>query len=451
MNRSILSLALLYAATLFADLDSQIDQFFDRFNVAKNKTSSDAVNSQLGVHFLGANGVVRTSVYDVNPIHVQLPSFSAGCGGIDFTLGGINIASRQEMKSALKAIASNGVSYAFLLGIETASPLVSSVMKQVQTWANQLNAININSCEIATSLVQGVWPKTQRASSYICEHAGAGLPMFQDLIEAKHGCRESKAREAAFTLAQGNNQQLLVGDFNIAWKAMAQMSLDDETKNLFLNMTGTIVGKETSKKGVVERVVQVYPPQYKKALELLRLGGQMENAYQIADDGVGIQSNQTLSIRPESAWKFKVYKVLKQIQEKILQENKQPSLSLTEEEKSLINTTHFPMGSLLSLMTQYNGKGALIALDRYSDLIAFERALKFAEEVLQSTMSKAEGLRAAQVNGYELDEYIKQVQAVLKDLQTLNMENYQKIGAEQQVIDYLIKIDRTLRDRDRGL
>lgn len=433
-----------------SDLDGQINKFFDQFNIVANNTSSEYDNSSLGVNFLGAGGTVRTTVFDVNPIHVQLPSFSAGCGGIDYTLGGINIASAKEMREALKSIASNAVSYAFLLGIETVSPLVSSTMKQVQTWANQLNAININSCELATSLVQGVWPKGQRASSYICEHAGSSSPIFRDLIEAKHGCRDREKRDVAFGKAQGNSKNILIGNYNVAWKALSGMSFDEEMKNLFMCISGTIVVKE--KEGSEEtRSIHVYPPLYKQAIETLRYGGSIKNAYRIEKNEIDVKTSDPLTIRPESSWKNKTFVLLKQIQQKLLNETKDPGQGLSEEEKSLISSTHFPMGSLLSLMTQYNGKGALIALDRYSDLIAIEKVLRFAEEVLRDILSKAETLRSAQVNGYELDEYIKQVQEVLRDLQALKMENYQKISSEHQVIKYMIDIDRSLREKERGV
>ena len=125
MNKFPLTcLALLNISVLFggSNLDAKIDYFFENFNVASNITSSEYIDSNLGVNFLGSSGAVRTNVYDVNPIHIQLPSFSAGCSGIDFTLGGINIASKEEMKEALKSIASNGIAYAFLLGVETVSP-----------------------------------------------------------------------------------------------------------------------------------------------------------------------------------------------------------------------------------------------------------------------------------------------------------------------------------------
>jgi translation elongation factor EF-Ts len=139
------------------------------------------------------------------------------------------------------------------------------------------------------------------------------------------------------------------------------------------------------------------------------------------------------------------------LQNKIFLEQKDTKVALSEDEENLISTTHFPIGSLLSLMSQYNGKGAVLTLDRYSDLIAFERVIKFAEEVVRNTIAQAEALRAAQVSGFELDEYIKQTRAVLKELHEMNRKNIQDISAEHQVIDYLINIDRNIREKERGV
>lgn len=444
-------ICLIPAVLLCQSLDSKIDAFFDAYNTKAQTTSPEMINSpQLGVHYLGGGGTVRTGVYDVHPIHTSLPQISAGCGGIDYTLGGINIASKEEIKNSLKTIASNGVGYAFLLGIETVSPVVASTMKQVQTWANQLNSININSCELASSLVQGAWPKTQRASSYICEHTSTHDSLFKDLIEAKHGCRDdhSKREQVVHKL---QNTPLLVGNYNIAWKALEKFTLDKETKNLLMNLTGTIVVHEMPPRSGDPHRVSVYPPQHKKALDLLRFGGDLPGGYKIADNGIDILTSSPLQIQPQSAWKTRISTLLSSLQDKILLESTSSTISLSEEEKNLISTTQFPIGSLLSLMSQFHGKKGMIALDRYSDLIAFERVLQFAQDVVQDTLHQAEALRAAQVSGFELDEYLKQVQTVLKDLRTLSLENLHHIAAEHQVIDYLLKIDRTLRDQDRGV
>ena len=96
----VCSLPSFLCANAFED---RIDAFFNTFNVKSNFSSPEFINSQLGVHFLGGGGTIRMPVYDINPIHTSLPNISAGCGGIDYTLGGINIASKDEMKNALKS------------------------------------------------------------------------------------------------------------------------------------------------------------------------------------------------------------------------------------------------------------------------------------------------------------------------------------------------------------
>jgi conjugative transfer pilus assembly protein TraH len=442
------SLLLCYSS-IFADgLDQKIGTFFDKFNTVYNTSTPQAIHSQLGVHFIGGNGVVRTHVYDVNPIHVSLPTFSSGCGGIDYNLGAINMASGSEIKNALKGIASNAVGYAFLLGVETISPSVASTIKQIQTWANQLNGININSCEAASSMVQGMWPKTQRGSAYICEHAATTSPLFKDLIQAKHGCRDDSAkRQSALNKVRKNNADILIGDYNVAWRALEGASLDEATKNLFMNITGTIVVHELPQQGMGPSSIQVFPPNFKQALEILRYGGSLDKAYKIDTNGVDVKLDK-IEIGADHAWKSKVHKILTSLQAKIINENKGEKTAPTQEEKDLITTTRFPIGSLVSLMAQ--SKGAGIALDHYSDTIAFERVLIFAEEVVRDTLNRAEALRTAQVTGYELDEYIKQVGGVLKDLQALNLENLQRISAEHQVIDFLMKTDKFTREKERG-
>ena len=298
-------------------------------------------------------------------------------------------------------------------------------------------------------MVQGIWPKTQRGSAYICEHAGTTSPLFKDMIEAKHGCRDDGAkRKKALSKVSKNNANILIENYNIAWKALEGTSLDEETKNLFMNITGTIVVHELPESGMGEHDIHVFPPNFKKALEILRFGGSLERAYKIGPNGIDIKFD-AIQIAPENAWKPKVHKILSSLQNKILKEYKGEGSGLTDEEKSLITTTRFPIGSLISLMAQSKGGG--IALDRYSDTIAFERVLIFVEDVVRDTLHRAEALRSAQVTGYELDEYIKQVNGVLKDLQALNLENLQRISAEHQVIDFLMKTDQFTRDKERGV
>lgn len=436
-------IGLLGTTFLSASLDDKMGEWFDKMNTVSNTSSSEYLNSQLGVNFLGGRGSVRTTVEDINPIHISLPTFSAGCGGIDYTLGAINIASKDEIKKALKSIASNGVGYAFLLGIETVSPLIASTMKEIQTWANQLNSININSCEIASGLVQGMWPKTQGASDYICAHAATTSPLFDDLIQAKHGCRDDRKKETAALKRAKKNEDFLAGDYNVAWVALQKMSLDNETKQLFINLTGTIVVKDGK--------IKIFPPKLVDVLSVLELGGKIPKAYKISKNGLDIEEAD-LSIPIEKSWKSRVYKTLLSIQSKILNESKGESVSLNEEEKNFLQYTHFPIGSLLSLMGQWAGRASeVISLDECAELIAFENTTKLLVNIISLINQRAESLRAIQVDGESLDQYIKQLQQVLKEIRHLQNENFHKVSQKHQMIDYLLNFDKRLKEKERGL
>jgi len=445
MNKSILFALICCHSLAFAStkLEKKIGEWFDKMHIVSNNTSSDSINSQLGVHYLGGHGVVRTTVEDVNPIHVSLPTFSAGCGGIDYTLGAINIASKSEMKKALKSIATNGASYAFMLGIETVSPIISSVMKDIQTWANQLNAININSCELGSALVQGLWPKSETATQYICSHAATTSPIFDDLIQAKHGCRDDHKKQSAAINKAKENSDFLAGDYNVAWIALEKVKVDPLTKQLFLNLTGTIVVKNGS--------ISIFPPKVEEVMHVLQYGGLLKESYTIGKNNLDI-SLTDLNVTPDKSWKHRIHKTLCTLQEKILNEAKHNSSSLTDDEKSLLQLSHFPIGSLLSLMGQWGGRASsVISLDECANLIAFEKVSQLVTNFVQILNQRAESLRAIQVDGSSLDRYIDQLHEVAQVVNNLQQQNFQKVTQKYQMIEYLLNFDKQLRDRDRGV
>lgn len=425
------------------DIHRAMEDWFNRMNIVSNSSSPDFVNSQLGVHFLGGDGTTKMNTYSINPTHVSLPKISAGCGGIDYTMGAIHIASKDEIKKALKSIASNGAGYAFLLGIETVSPVVASTMKEIQHWANQLNAININSCELASSIVQGLWPKNTAAKEYICAHAATENPLFSDLIESKHGCRDyPEVRQKAISKVK-QNKDFFAGNYNVAWSVIEKLNVSEETKLLLLNLTGTIV--------VIGEETQIYPSKWEESLSLLQRGGIISNAYKVQGNGIDIDLD-VISIPPEKAYLAKIRKILHDLQEKILSETSTYRPTLTEEEKELLQTTHFPIGSLLSLMGQWSGKGADFAsIYECADLIAFERVTDYVKKIIYEIYSNAMALRSIQIDGGALDQYIDQLNKLSGEIHQLQVKNFQKVAQKYQMIDYLINLDRELRGKERGI
>ena len=173
------------------------------YNISNGTCFYDA---KAGFNAIGPSGYIRTRVSDIHPIHVSLPSLDIGCGGIDYSFGAINIASGSELVDAMKNIGINAATHAFLLAVVTISPEVKDVITTVQHWANQLNAININSCEIGSSLVESVWPALENSKQYICSNLASKHNQFRDRISARHGCSGYKGKLEE-TLAQKGMQE----------------------------------------------------------------------------------------------------------------------------------------------------------------------------------------------------------------------------------------------------
>ena len=52
----------------------------------------------------------------------------------------------------------------------------------MQSWANTINGIGINSCEAGASLASAVWPRSQMASQAICRTQGASGGMMSTIF-----------------------------------------------------------------------------------------------------------------------------------------------------------------------------------------------------------------------------------------------------------------------------
>lgn len=423
-------------------LSSKIQEFFDQTNIPANISEGDAFNDDvIGVNFLGGTGYIRTQVSDLNPVHVSLPRLSVGCGGIDYTMGALNIVSKDEMKKALLNIAKNAGTHAFLLALETTSPLTAGVMAKVQHWSNQLNAININSCEIGTSIVEGLWPTNTKASEYICAHAGAREGVFGGLIEARHGCRDAKNKMTQETINHIKKEGVLIGDYNLAWEVIKNMHLPDKNvRDLYLNISGTILHAN-------ERFT-FYPSQAEKALDILMFGGSLENAYRFKDKPLEIEKSAAITVPIAQSEKYRIERVLNSLQSKILNEGLGEEQGLSEEEKDLIANTQFPISSLMVLMGQWGGKNVAkhVSSTQCAEIIAFERVSKYIEEIIKNLLLQAEAIQSKQINTDAFKEFKRGLEQTLVFVERLKVDNHRKLDEKQKLIKFLIDIENNMRD-----
>jgi conjugative transfer pilus assembly protein TraH len=377
--------------------EDSVDRYFKDFN-----------RERMGVHHLGAGGPIFSPAREQKEMQLQISDLP-GCEGIDLITGGIAAANGQEMKRTLESISdpdllspSKNV-YHYLLGLETVSPLITSITKQVQTWANQLNAMNLSSCERARSWTGGVQAQVHTGARYQCEQAF--IREHVDPIAARKKCQGlvNKKRE------------------NLAGKA--------GLKDLAQTLMGTVVWEK-------EQII-FYPSLYQQLIGALHSGKPFQGY-------VGEKVERKLLSLPALNQQH-ILSVLQSIQRKLMQETEKTEL--TEEEQEMLETVATPLAEWITLVTQAKGGGSIRALERMSNLISFDRIFDFLEKTAIESYRQVKALRMTSVNSALLEEYIQQMEEVIAGLATQKEQIRQQSLAELQTIEMLRNLDRDLRER----
>ncbi len=447
------------------DFDNTIRNWMSKFNTVATHNSGDAFKSQMGFHLVGGQGLVRPIVEDFNPIHIEFPRIAAGCGGIDYTTGGLSIANGEEMMKSLKSIATNGACYAFNLGLQVISPQIAAATKDIQHFANQLNSININSCEVSKAIVQALVPNIERASQSICSEAAYTNSKIDGYIRAKHRCAtDSVFENKRLEEVKKRNPDLILGDYNVAWEALKKSGIDDElTKFLFMNITGTIVvSKEEIKGGFgksdeVKRSITVYPSKVERALDTILYGGKISKAYQLdrASDGQYIETDiklRDLEIQHAHCWKMKIYKQLRSLADKFDRESSGSLIEqLSDDDKKLLDSSKLPIGSMMTLMSQWSGKAMdLVSLNDCSEMLACERLCQFVHVVLDNIRSGLASLGTIHTDD-SIDEFLRSLHRIESEIRDYEQRNQQNLQNKQNQIQYLLNFEKNLREKSRGI
>ncbi len=84
---------------------------------------------------------------------MTLPDINAGCGGIDAYLGSFSFINGEQLQRFVKQIMSNAMGYFFDLALQTTVPEIKTAKDFLQKMANDINSMNLSSCQVA----QGLW------------------------------------------------------------------------------------------------------------------------------------------------------------------------------------------------------------------------------------------------------------------------------------------------------
>lgn len=227
-----------------ADVAGDLRDFWERSGGGVNVSRPMTYDGQRAGYATLGSVQVRTRSRNSNLANIQLPSVRAGCGGIDIFGGSFSFISKNELIALMEAIMQNASGFAFELALESMSPAVQETVAKLRDLVQQVNAMNINSCETGQLLTASIWPQMEGASQHICQTIGSYQGLFADRVSSRHGCTTGGNHMDTMGQASGELRDQVPYDINYAWEATkknAFLSSDRRLAEFFMTLTGTII------------------------------------------------------------------------------------------------------------------------------------------------------------------------------------------------------------------
>lgn len=439
-----LLLALAFLPLAQANISSDLNHFFNNMGFSNNTTAPNAYQSQEAGYYSGGSLFARDSVRDTQIASIDLPSFRSGCGGIDLFTGGFSFVNSQQLVNAMQNIINNAVGYSFNLALESATPEIANVMKYINNLANDINSVNINSCETAAGLVGSAWPKTHVAQQQVCQDIGSSSGMFTDWAAAREGCGTGGGMTSTLNSAKNNPQYkgMLLSSGNIAWKAIQQnsfLSSDTELAELFLSLSGTIIVQGGSNDDATHQFKVLTSLAADDQLLKALLHGGSAKIY-VCDtldaDGCLNPSIQNINVTQDSGLQVQVAHMLDDMTTKILNDT-----ALTQDEIGLLQATRLPIYKMLNVQSAFAGDKSVMDLTSYADVIATDILFQYLDENLSLVHTSVSSL---QYPDSIMAQFMQGITEARTNIRGAQQNAYSQIAIATQLIEQTQNIEQML-------
>lgn len=437
----------------YAQVGDKLDDFWDGITENANVTSPRAVVGQQGGYFTGGSLVFRAPQEDIRLVNLTAPSVRAGCGGIDIYTGGFSFIDADQFVASLRAIASNAAGYAFQLGIETLCPQCAEQIDKLNAMAQLVNDQSIESCEAAQGLVNSVWPKSARASTYICENASRTSGIFSDHVESRHNCNK-EGESNALNSADPDSAARDPINKNLAWEAIKQLPFARSgggdarmLAELAMSLTGTTIMRQGA-----DDLTPSYEPLPPKGdsdqlFNAIFAGGAI--TYFKCTDWTGsigttpcltvIES--TTNINANQALGTRASVLITSMLSKLAARE-----SLSADEEALLNATSIPLYKMLSVSYAHKGGAAFNDVPMLAEYVGVELVTEFITTSMREATSGVPTAELASL-GDEYKDWRDRASEVEALLETRRSAMTDRVQNTSQLIENYRVIEAVLAKR----
>ena len=425
-----------------ADVLSEMQRFWD--GAAVNTTGPTAFEGQASGHWTLGNLYLRAPVQFERIATVNLPSFRAGCGGIDAFAGSFSFIDSDQLVAFARGIAQNATGFAFELALETISPVIAETMSKLRALANWVNNQSINSCEMAQSLVGAAWSTNDRASAAICAAIGTSQGIFSDYAAARHGCGSNGQRNSTLAAATGELAGQVPVNVNYAWRAVqdsAFLSADQALGEFAMSLSGTVIVTAPVTDGSTDtpRVTVLEPLALdREVTEILMEGGGDLPVY--ACDTPTDCLNPTLgrvTIPADDGFRTRVAELLRDLLDAVRQDTAPPADAL-----GLVNLTTLPVYRVINTAAAYRGAVIDQEVDALAEAVALDVLQVWITDLHRTVEERAGGLDIA--DGTQLERWRAGLRANRIALAAHRQDGLQRFNAALDVVEKLRLIETEL-------
>lgn len=438
-NNVITGILMLHSAALFANVSQDLDSFFNGMGYASNVTSPAAFESQAAGFFGGGSLYARNQVRQYQLVQLDLPSYRAGCGGIDLFTGSMSFLSEQKLVDLGKSVMTNAGAYAVDVMLASTVPELKQVRDYLQQLEQMANQASINSCQLSQNMVGGVWPKTAESQQKICkDQAAMGKEgLFSDYVKARMACSGSGFDNVMNKASEDpERKKQVVLNKNLVWsllQAKSFLNSDRELAEMVMSLTGTLI---IDKEGKVTNV-----PSLARNADLINAligtgnGVRTAKIWRCKDSGANSQCMQVsladITIPETSTLTYQVREIIRTINTKLINDEKPGNREL-----NFLSMTSLPVMKFLSVLNSMHYGSASVDIEEYSMLIAQDLLTNYLTELLAEV--------AGATAGSELNsDLVKEIQKRINDATTVVASLDPKVGRKLQ--EKLSLIERMAR------
>lgn len=373
-----------------AGLDTEMTSMFNTML----SSSDPGIYTGMRRHVL-AGGQFRASSRIVNQdiASLRLPSYRAGCGGIDLFAGSFSFISAEQFTQLLRGVAANATGYAFKLALSSMCERCGTIIESLQRKIQQLNQMFSSSCQLSQGLVNDTWEavagKQAKGASTASLKDGFG-----DVFESFSPNNGKEPQRNARDMDPSGWKDSYTG--NLIWKALKQNNAagwfangNDELLEVIMNFSGTVIVRDLETDGSGGESTPYSSMIGTLDIRTLIDGGEVTILG--CDASTGLDENGCLTLTSKTVTFTGFEDRIKDaftgdtgIIAKLFTNQK-----LAEGEEALLSNFSFVVGSTVFDLSRRNPRGANQMLLEFADLMAYELATRLLQDFLETAQAAA--------------------------------------------------------------